>query len=119
MLLGSDLIFGLSVMEAGALLAASAYLVSLARDWRPAKSLRQENRELREDLDEARQEITALKVQVAELQKATVPVLQAELATVARILERLDGSVAANTAAVQLVASQSVIADALDTHDAK
>lgn len=121
-----NIIFGLSIFELAALLAGAAYVTSLVRDWRPMKALRQENRDLRRDLNVANDEIGELKVKVKELERATVPVLQREIVEVARILNRvvetldhLDSSVKANTAAAELVASQSAIAAALDDHDTK
>lgn len=126
MVTAAGAIFGLSIMEAGALLIGAAYLISLSRNWRPMTALRQENKDLRADLNRANVKIDQLEDKVKDLEKASIPVLHAELVEVARILDRvgkqldkLDHSVKANTAAVQLVASQSVIADALTDHTAK
>lgn len=125
--LGAGVIFGLSVAEVAALCIGAAYAMSLVRDWRPMKALRQENKDLRDDLNTANGKIHDLEVKVEDLEKRTdLTALQAETAKMAAAMERvakhldhLDHSVKANTAATALVASQSAIADALDTHDAK
>lgn len=125
MVLGSDLIFGLSVAECGALVLGSAYVMSLVRDWRPMKALRKENKDLRDDLDKANLKIHDLEVKVEDLEKRTdLSGLQAEHAKVvammervAKHLDRLDHSVKANTAAAQMVVQASAIGQALD--DAK
>jgi uncharacterized protein YlxW (UPF0749 family) len=107
------ILFGLSITEAAALIVGAAYVTSLIRDWRPMKAMRNENRELRADLNAANEKIHDLEVKVHELERTSVPVLQEEIAKVARILDRLDQSVKANTAAVELIAKQAAIAGAL------
>jgi uncharacterized protein YlxW (UPF0749 family) len=126
MLLGSqNVVFGLSVFEIGALLAAAGYLTSLWRDWRPMKAMRAENKELREDLNTANGKIRDLEVKVEDLEKRTdltalqkeTAAMAAAMARVAKHLDHLDHSVKASTAAVELIAQQSAIGQALDDHD--
>ena len=122
MLAAQNVIFGLSVFEIGALVAAAAYVMSLIRDWRPMKAMRQENKELRTDLDEARAKIHDLELKVEDLEKRTdLTALQKDnakvavtLERIAKHLDRLDHSVKANTAAVEVLSKQSAIADALE-----
>lgn len=124
-MLGAGVIFGLSVAEVAALCIGAAYAMSLVRDWRPMKAMRQENKDLRADLNTANRKIHDLEVKVDDLEKRTdLSSLQKETAAMAKAMERvakhldhLDHSVKANTAATALVASQSAIADALS--DAK
>lgn len=126
-MVGETVIFGLSIAECIALAAALAYVASLIRDWRPMKALRAENRELRNDLDEARVKIHDLEVKVEDLEKRTdLTSLREEhakvVATLERVvthLDRLDHAVKANTAATELVVKASAIAEALDHHDRK
>lgn len=47
---------------------AIAYLVSLLRDWRPIRSLREENRELRRQVDEQGEKYNELERQHRELE---------------------------------------------------
>lgn len=128
MLLGTQtIVFGLGLPEIGILVIGVGYVASLVRDWRPMKALRQENKDLRHDLNLANGKIHDLEIKVEDLEKRTdLTALQKETAAmaaamvrVAKHLDHLDHSVKANTAATALVASQSVIADALADHDAK
>ena len=121
-------IFGLSVPEAlfvaGVIVTVAAY----ARDWRPIRSLRNENRELREvvsnrdeKIKELEQKVQTLEGEVAELKKATdLSVLQREHAAFMELIQGLiaevkglDGAVRSNTAAVELIAKKDAIDDAL------
>lgn len=100
----------------------AAYVVSLARNWRPINALREENKGLRTDLNAANDRIHDLELEVEHWKQATdLTVLQREhrefadvLARVVKHLDRLDHSVKANTAAVELVVKASAIGDALD-----
>lgn len=119
-------VFGLELSEfviiVGFAGAAAAWVVSLARDWRPMRALREENRGLREDLDAATQRIRDLEGEIGQLKKATdLTVLQREhrdiIAVIERLvdrIERLDGSVRGNTAAVELIAKKDVIDRAIE-----
>lgn len=116
----AETVFGLSVAELAIVVVGIGYVVSLVTDWRPMRALRSENGELRDALKSAQERIGSLEAKVRELEKATVPVLQAEIVEVARILDRLvekldhlDGSVRSNTAAVEVLAKRNVIDDAL------
>src|SRR4051812_694073 len=101
---------------------ALAYAVSLIKDWRPIRTLRTENRQLRSDLSTAEAKIQALESEVRTLQKATdLTVLQEEHRKIAEVLERvskhldsLDHSVKANTAAIEVVARGDILKEALD-----
>ena len=89
-----------------------AYAVSLAKDWRPIRTLRAENRDLREalqlaqgEIDKCRTKIGDLESQIATLKTATdLSVLQSEHKEIAGILGRvvarldsLDHALRANT----------------------
>jgi uncharacterized protein YlxW (UPF0749 family) len=118
-------VFGLSVPEIIAVIAAIAYITSLLRDWRPMKALRNENRDLRDDLTRAQVRIDDLENEVDTWKKRTdLSILQKEQREIAAVLDRLvkhldrlDGSVKANTAAVELIARKNAINDALDDRD--
>jgi hypothetical protein len=115
---------GLSFSEAALVIAGIGYVVSLAKDWRPVKTLRAENRELRELLTGAQQKITDLEGKVKLLEGATdLSVLQAEHKRIAEtldhvgvVLDRLDGAVRSNTAAIEAVARSSEFTRALKDH---
>lgn len=122
-------IFGLSIAElafvVGVIFAAIAY----ARDWRPIRSLRSENRELREDIQhrdariaDLEVKVTALEGEVAHWKAATdLTVLQREHRAFMECMQQLvaevkalDGAVRANTAVVELIAKKDAINDALN-----
>jgi len=121
-------LFGMSVAEiafvVGVILAAIAY----ARDWRPIRSLRIENRELREDIanrdDKIRsleQKVVALEGEIAQLKQATdLTVLQREHHAFMELMQQmvaevksLDSAVRSNTAAIEVIARKDIISDAL------
>jgi hypothetical protein len=114
--------FGLTPGEAIVLVGAVAYVVSLAKDWRPIRNLRVENQDLRQMLVNAEKKIESLESQVAVLQKATdLTGLLDEHKKIASILDRvvktldsLDGAVKGNTAAIEAVARGSVIRQTLE-----
>ena len=105
---------------------AVAYAISLIKDWRPIRTLRAENRQLREDLSAAETKISDLEGEVRKLQRATdLTVLQDEHRKIAEVLERvtgrlegLDHAVKANTAAVELLSKQSLISEAIKESNA-
>ena len=105
---------------------AVAYAISLIKDWRPIRTLRAENRQLRDDLSAAETKISDLEGEVRKLQRATdLTVLQDEHRKIAEVLERvtgrlegLDHAVKANTAAVELLSKQSLISEAIKESNA-
>lgn len=106
--------------------AAIAYLVAQVRDYRPMRTLRQENKDLRDDLDKAKKRISDLeKDRDGWKARTDLTVLQQEhreitnaLERITGTLDRLDRDVKANTAAVEVIARGAVIRDVLDEHDA-
>lgn len=70
--------FGLSFPDLVIGAAAIGYVVSLIKDWRPIRTLRTENRDLRQELEKAQKtiaddgkKIEALEAKVADLEKKT------------------------------------------------
>lgn len=114
--------FGLSVTEFAALLIGAGYVISLARDWRPVRTLRSENRELREAAEAAAKKTALLETKVKTLEHATdLTVLQREhqqfaetMQRVVETLDRLDSAVRANTTAVEALARDSHLKRALE-----
>lgn len=110
-------VFGLSVVEIAVILAGAGYVVSLIKDWRPVRTLRSDNHELRKQLGEAERKIAGLEAEVRSLQKATdLTVLQDEHRKIADVLERvvakldsLDRAVHANTASIEVLARGSLL----------
>lgn len=89
------------------------------RDAAVAKADRLEQR-----VNEQDAQITSLKAKVADLEKHNVEQIAAQvgrlvdqIAKLASVVDRLDVSMHANTAAVEVVARGSVIKDALTEHD--
>lgn len=114
-------LYGLGIAEIAVGLAALAYALSLVRDWRPMRSLREDNRGLREDLNEASKKISGLEGEIEHLKTATdVSILQQEHQAFAELLEGLvsrvedlTGALRANTTVMELIARKDTIADAL------
>jgi L-lactate permease len=114
--------FGLSLPDLAVAALALGYVVSLVKDWRPIRTLRAENRELRTLCEAGDKKIAALEAQVAVLEKATnLTAFQEEQKHIADALERvvakldnLDGAVRASTAAIELVASGSAIRQTIE-----
>ena len=114
-------VFGFGLAEIIVVFAGLAYFVSLVRDWRPMRTLRDENRGLREDLDNAAKRIAHLEAEVERLSGITdLSVLQREHTAFAQLMQQLvaevkslDQSVRTNTAAVELIAKKDAIHDAL------
>lgn len=123
----ASLPFGFTATEFVVIAGAIAYVVSLARDWRPVRTLRAENRDLRQMLEVAEKKISALEAQVKSLEKATdLSAVVAEHAKIAAVLERvvkrldsLDGAVHANTAVIEAVARGSALRETLDDMEGK
>jgi L-lactate permease len=119
--------FGLSLPDLAAAALALGYVVSLVKDWRPIRTLRAENRELRSLCEAGDKKIVTLEAQVAVLQKATnLSAFQEEQRHIADTLERvaakldsLDGAVKANTAAVELIASGSALRQTIEDMNPK
>lgn len=133
--------FGLTLSETAFLFVAAGYVASLVRDWRPMKSLREENRDLRNDLNRASARIAELEAargdlehQIKDLERATdysslqksQKVLQENqqriadtLKTVADALSGLESAVRANTTSVEVIARASVIAEAISASEEK
>lgn len=124
--------FGLTIVELAVLAAAVAYVVSLAKDFRPMRSLRAENRELRGDLNHANRRISnleeqngALKREVDDWKSRTdMSDLREEHKEIVLVLKKmidqldhLDSAVKANTAATELVARQAMVKEALQEHE--
>lgn len=107
-------LFGMSLGELAIIAVAVGYVASLARDWRPMRSLREENRGLREDLDAANRKIQTLEAKVDELEGRTDLTRIAEaMQLVVTELRQLSSDVKSNTAAVEVLAKGHSIADAL------
>lgn len=127
-------VFGLTIPELAVLAVAVAYIISLIRDFRPVRVLRQENGELRaalktasERIDAQDKEIETLKLEIRRLERATdLTVLQRDhaqisdsLAHVADVLASLDSSVKANTAAVEILSKHSIISEVISDREGR
>lgn len=118
-------LLGLSIAELALIVGALAYVTSILRDWRPLRSMRAENRELRTDLNSAYGRIEELESEVKDLKSATdMTGFQHEqrriadaLSLVVAELKQLAHDVHANTAAVELIAKKDMITDALGSRE--
>lgn len=59
----------LSVGDDALIIAVVAYVVSIVRDWRPIRALREENRDLRATLEQQEQRYNALEHRYSELER--------------------------------------------------
>lgn len=113
--------FGLTIAEFAFVLIGCGYVATIARDWRPIKALREENRGLRHDLDATQKKLVLVEHELAEWKSRTdLSVLQIEHRQIAETLERvvntlagLDRAVHANTAAIEMVARTHAVNEAL------
>ena len=112
MMAAASVFFGFSISEVVIIGIGVGYVVSLVRDWRPMKALRQENRDLRDDLDAANKKIADLETEVGNLKKATdlTALHQGQTATVDALralvdeVKLLDSSMHQNTEEIKVAA---------------
>lgn len=131
-MLDARTVFGLSFADAAVVAAILGYVVSLLRNWRPMGVLRSENRDLRAALQEAVEQRHKLEERVGELEREVTQLKRAtDLSPIAqqqqqgiRVLEelvrevkQLDGSIKANTAAVETLSKRRIIDEALDERE--
>lgn len=137
--IGGD-VFGLTTSELIIVFGVIAYVVSLLKDWRPVRALRQENHDLREALEMTEKRMEAAKAdsdrkienlerKVEELQSKTdlSPIAERQahgievLAALVGEVKEMTKGLHANTAAVELLSKRLVIDDALrdDRHQSK
>lgn len=60
----------LTIGDFGFLLIGVAYLISIVRDWRPVRQLREENRELRAERDDDRKKLEAQEQRIKTLEES-------------------------------------------------
>lgn len=90
-------VFGLTLVEVAVIVAAVGYVTSLVKDWRPMRTLRAENIDLRATLEGLQKRLDGAETKIAEqkdeidrLKKATdLSALQTENATILSTLEKI------------------------------